>query len=330
VRKEGSRYVIGVGAANGITVGAQFALYRDNDYFSSPPVALLEVVETNAFDAKLTADSKIADDIIPSSFVMQIHAGPEESLRLHIAGDTNLDRVREAVLNQMHGIGPIQRQISLVDKDKAELEIAYEGGRIVFNILDKRVTKHGFSRIPCWIDPVGDPESDQKNVEDIPAIIRGAAHYFWHLRRTAGKEGKAGYLQSRVNIEVTKLEQDPEMEYDDHLHCVFRPTGGNFNQDGVLYLAVNKEEPYGFKITNKIKTPLYMSVFYFDNNDFSIRKYSPDEGRVVLICVQNHCMAAQIQIQGSIHSFDRKEPLHLVMIRVAYLLSVSSFEKDRT
>jgi hypothetical protein len=264
VRKKDSDYIIDAGAANGIALSAQFALYKDMDSIYGTPVALLEVAETNPFEAKLKAVSEIPpDDIIPSSIVVQTHPGPEETLRLHIVEDKNLDGVRKA-------IGLLQRRVLLVDKDKAELEIAYEGGRIVFNILDKRVNHHGFSRIPHWIDPVGNPESDQKKVEDVPAIIRGAAHYYWHLRRTAAKDGNKGPLQSKFNIEFTKMEPDSEMEFDDHLLRLFRPTGGNLIQDGVVSLVANKDDLYGFKITSTVKAPLYASVFYFNDYDFSI------------------------------------------------------------
>lgn len=71
-----------------------------------------------------------------------------------------------------------------------------------------------------------------------------------------------------MDIEFTKLREISEMNLVRPNMIVEDGDGGN-----VALIDISEERVCGMKLTNKIKMPLYVSVFYFDSSDLSISKY---------------------------------------------------------
>jgi hypothetical protein len=235
------------GTAHGITDGAEFAVYKDRQI--SPelsPLGTLLVHDTRAFLATL--------DVVPGTnrfaleepaFALQTKTGVEQDLRLHIAIDEKLIDVFRALAKDMQSPGPDHRRILLVDKEDAEFDVALEDGQIVFNILDTLVAKFGLTRLPVSVSP---------NVDSVYPVIRAAAHYRRHLRRS----NKKAIFQNSVRVEFRQLSLSRE------------PYGTDLNINGIIDIVVDEEVMYGIKIINNTTKPLFPWLFYFDNSDLSI------------------------------------------------------------
>jgi len=246
VHRDSVKYTMDAGSVHGITDGAEFAVYEYRDWPPKmPPLGTLVVLKTSAFSASM--------DVIPSTprlpladsaFALQTKVGVEEDLRLHVVMDEKLVGVFASLAQEMQGTSPKQRRILLSENDSAELDIALEDGLVVFNILDPFVTKFGLTSLPFRISPI---------VDDVCAVIRAAAHYRWHLRRT----NKNPIFQNKVRVEFNQL-------------IGMRPIEPNLNIDGIIDLVVDEEAMYGIRIINDTTKPLYPSLFYFDNSDLSI------------------------------------------------------------
>ena len=235
------------GEAAGITVGAEFEVYQDQN-----SVHLLGTVvarELGAFSTTLYAkESRFALD--GDCVALKSRAGREEQVLVHVA-DLSLK-------NLVKKIDSNQKIIQLVERDQAEFGMALENGKVVFNIYDSEVRKYGLTRMPYTLEPT---------VEAITPVIRAAAHFYWHRRRT--QQNDRGHLAGKVKIEVTELKLE-RVEYDDELKRVgvYGPTSNGKKGGKVFYLQTGTT--YGWKIINSCKMPLYPALFYFDCSDWSI------------------------------------------------------------
>jgi hypothetical protein len=259
VHKEGDQYVLDAGAAHGINRGAEFAVYSDR--LSPPrtsPLGNLVVKEVGPF----TADMRLPDNtsafvLVDTGYALQTRTGEEEDLRLHI--DDTLAPVFEALGQDMLRTESNRRRISLVEKDKAELDIAIDGDRVIFNILNPQVTQFGLNQMPFRVDPTYDA---------IYPVVRASAHYYWHLRRNSTSR----VLENHIQLDFKKLRELEE--YDEDFNLVLEPVGDNLNVSGIVDLVVNPDDMYGIKLVNTSDLDLYPSLFFFDNSDLSICEYS--------------------------------------------------------
>jgi hypothetical protein len=246
------------GTIHGITDGATFGLYNDRIMVSTePPVAIMTASKPEAFSTTLIPVSGGPQiDISRRAFALLIRAGDQEALRIHVAPDDKLMDVFREVANEMQISDPAGPKFMLDKKETAELDIVFDANDVVFNILDAFVTVHGLTRIPFRVSPT--PGA-------ISPVISRAARYFWHLHRT----GSAKSLQDNVAIEFTRLEEEEE-DYDDDFNRIRKPCGENLINNGIVDIVIQEDAIYGIKLTNKGDKPLYPSLFYFDNSDFSI------------------------------------------------------------
>jgi hypothetical protein len=230
------------GTAQGVTAGAEFAVYKDKDNQEASPLGTLIAKEPGTSDTIMSVPEGPQEWPVQKAFALQTKAGAEEALSIHIAKDENLidDLFKHVAVKG----GKIVR----VEEYMADLSITLDGTNVFFDILDDRVTRHGLKRIP---------HSVNNDVGEVYAVIRAAAHYRWHLCRT----NKVKALRHEVDIEFTKL-----------LGPNYRRIayGPNLIVNGVVDLVVDKETLYGVKIVNNFKSPLYAAVFYFNSSDFAI------------------------------------------------------------
>jgi hypothetical protein len=249
------------GDARGITEGAIFDLYTDRN---PPPnqaaVATLKALTPRGVTTILVPLPDSAQpEIDKQAFARLIKAGEGASFRIHIEPDEELKAILDTVTEKGVNYLPSQPRIVLVEKEEAELEIAIDDDRkVVFNIVDKLVRAQGLHRLYHTI-PL--------TLKDVQPVIHKAAHYFWHLRRT----GNTKALRKVVDIKLGRL-----VEVVGKYDLQFRPLrtmpadGPNLIKDNVIDIVVEKEALYGIQLVNKSPSPLYPSLFYFDNSDLSI------------------------------------------------------------
>jgi hypothetical protein len=239
------------GEAAGITVGSEFEVFEDQD-----SVHLLGTVvahELSAFSTTLYAkESRFA--LERDGVALKSNAGKEERVRIHVADESLKELVME--------IDPNQEITQLVERDDgAEFGIALEDGNVVFNIYDSDVRRYGLTRMPHILEPT---------LKALSPVIRAAAHFYWHRRRTPNT-GRG--LAKKVEIEVTELQVE-SVEYDDELSPVvlYGPTASSDRKGGKEF-DLRTETAYGWKIINNCELPLYPALFYFDSSDWSISEY---------------------------------------------------------
>ena len=245
--------MIDEGEAAGITMGAEFEVYQDQN--SAHLLGTVVACELNAFSTTLYAkESRFALD--GDGVALKSHAGTEEQVQVYVADESLKDIVKK--------IYPDQKIVQLVERDHgAEFGMALENGKVVFDIYDSDVTRYGLNRMPHILEPT---------LEAISPVIRAAAHFYWHRRRTLKKgRGQAG----KVKIEVMELQLE-SVEYDDDLNhvVVYDPTDSHgCDQKGGREFDLRTETTYGWKIINNCAMSLYPALFYFDNSDWSISEY---------------------------------------------------------
>ena len=236
--------MIDAGEAAGITVGAEFKVYQDQH--SGDLLGTVVAFELSAFSTTLYAkESRFA--LEQDGVALKSRAGTEERVRIHVADDSLKDLVKKISPNQ----------IRLVERfHGADFGMTLEGGKVVLNIYDSNVTKYGLTHMPHSLEPT---------LEALSPVIRAAARFYWHRRRTP-QSGRG--LAKNVEIEVNELEED----FDEEFNSFYNPTttGGNWELSVGKDLNLQTETPYGWTITNKWALPLYPALFYFDPSDWSI------------------------------------------------------------
>ena len=241
------------GEAAGITVGAEFEVYQDQ--YSGHLLGTVVAHELSAFSTTLYAkEYRIA--LERDGVALKSRVGTEEQLRIHVADGS------PKILRVVKKIDPYGRIIQLVERERADFGMALENGKVIFNIYDPDVTKYGLTRMPYILEPT---------IEAISPVIRAAAHFYYHRRRTV-QTGRRG-LAKKVEIKVTELKLE-RIEDDDELKPVFiyGPTASGGWKGGKEF-DLRTETAYGWRIVNNCDVPLYPALFYFDNSDWSISEY---------------------------------------------------------
>ena len=240
-----------VSAVHGISLGAEFEVYQDQD--SGHLLGIVVVKELRPFSTKLRAKEH--------RFVLEgegVVRPTQEPLRIHVVHDE-----LKALVDDIKRTDPSHRIIRLVERDRAEFGMALEDGKVVIDILDAVVTKYGLTRMPFInLEPT---------VETISPVLRAAYRFYLHLRTTPRVNDKG--LADVVEIEMAEMEHDG-FTYDDDFEPVLSPIKGSWKRGKVFDLQINdKKTVYGWKIINKSGLDLYPALFYFDNSDWSISEY---------------------------------------------------------
>jgi hypothetical protein len=248
-----------VGTARGISLGAEFEVYQDQD--SGHLLGIVVASELNPFTTTLYAkEPRFA--LEGDGVALQTSAGTEEHvLRIHVA-----DEGLKAIVKQIKRTDLNHRIIQLVERDQAaEFGMALEDGKVVFDIFDPLVTQYGLTRMPFHLDPT---------LGVISPVLHAADHFYLHLRRTPPLENDTEKgIADFVEIEVAELEHDG-IKYDDNYEPVLFPTSAGWKHEKAFDLQVkDRGTVYGWKINNKSNVALYPALFYFDNSDWSISEW---------------------------------------------------------
>ncbi|CAE6387289.1 unnamed protein product [Rhizoctonia solani] len=99
--------------------------------------------------------------------------------------------------------------------------------------------------------------------DEVDVILFAAARWQWHLRRTKPltKSLCEGVTMSMLKVANRKA-----------VRCIYleKPQDVVANNDGAIEFVVDNLALYGFKLKSKIRSALYVRMFYFDSADFSI------------------------------------------------------------
>ncbi|KZP27851.1 hypothetical protein FIBSPDRAFT_817828 [Athelia psychrophila] len=252
------------GYAHGISAGAEFAIYADeNAVLTSNALGILAVDRVDMFHTTMKITSCSGSFAVNQSTVaLQTKAGDRGDFSMHVAVDDKFIAIFEALLTEMQGNRPGRAKITLVEKKQAKLEAVMQGGLLYFDILDKRVTAFydGTMRIPFPVDP--EPHA-------IRPILRSVSHYYWHLDRESEYDS---YFKSHISVGFFEL-QESSTELDDAGYFVLEPGPQQLCNDNIIDLIVDPNAEYGMQITNSTPWDLYPGVFYFETGDLSIVPY---------------------------------------------------------
>ncbi|KAI0309849.1 caspase domain-containing protein [Amylostereum chailletii] len=259
-------YALEAGEAHGITRGAEFEVYEDQDV-GQAPLGTLIAARTSVFNTQMRlADPKRAMRLLKPGFALQTRVGEEEELRLSVAAHRRLVYVIEWVKMEMESKDVVRKRIILVEKTKnPHLLVEMEGDHVVFYAsVDESGPAGGLTRMPYQV-PI--------DVEVIFPVIRSAADFFWHFRRSK----KTSIFSQKVRLECTRLVQSVT-EFTQDLGAIMLSQGENLIQGGTLTIPGVDEmykdnNIYGYKITNSLQESLFASLFYFDVGDLSITSY---------------------------------------------------------
>jgi hypothetical protein len=268
-KSKGEAYVIDVGEVAGITVGTEFDVYQNQNSGHLQLVGTVVARELSASSTTLYAKESTSLRFAPGrdSVALKSRAGTEERVRIHVVDKSLKDLVKKIDPNQIQLVQVEQRD------DGAEFGITLENGKVVFNNYDSDVVKHGLTRMPYTVKPT---------LEALSPVIRAAAHFYFHRRRTP-HTGRG--LAKKIEVEVNELEED----FDEETNPIYNPgpTTASFDWKVGEELNLQTGTIYGWKITNNWAStvPLYPSIFYFDNSDWSISKYHHQWSVMVLIFI---------------------------------------------
>ncbi|RXW17048.1 hypothetical protein EST38_g8799 [Candolleomyces aberdarensis] len=260
VRQQGKAIILEGGQAHGITNGAEFTLYSDrNVALAGEPKLGTMVAREARIKPFITVLELVGGTNVPelkaTAVAIQTKAGVSEDLLIHVPMEIRYMPVFEAIALEMTGTGPNPCRIGLVEKDKAKLEIVSHGkDQFAFNVLEKRATEHGFTRMPHHVD---------SNTNDIHRVLRAAAHYHFHLNLNHANN----LIMNKIKIEFFPLLED----WDDSGELLLSPTEGvNMYQDGRIEYEVVAETKYGMRVTNETPWDLHFACLFFDHADFGI------------------------------------------------------------
>jgi hypothetical protein len=236
-------------------------VYRDADKMLKKPLGTLIVEKLKEFSAemKLPRGSSLAlGQPIPALSALQTKMGNLEPFRLYTPPhDYFLSIYRDEFYRP-------RSNISLVtEPEAADLKIwtSLPDHRLVIEILDSRVTKHGVNVIADQVNP--DPDN-------VSRILERVARYHHELNRTSDNNSiTAG---DRISVGFFRLDPPniPPLDWTTaNLTCI----GPNLCHNKFIDFEVEDEEtPYGVSITNGTGVDLYVNAFFFDNTNFAIRE----------------------------------------------------------
>ncbi|KAG7440958.1 uncharacterized protein BT62DRAFT_956397 [Guyanagaster necrorhizus] len=257
------RYTLEAGEAHGITSKAEFVVFADRNMVSE--LGTVVASTTTAFTT--TCDFAPRGDETPFSlasigYALQARVGEGQDIRLFIEPDIKLLNVFKQIANEMQSIEAAKRRFRLVEKrdDKPHLVIGADGDVVHFEVMDERCRQHGLTHMPFKVK-IDDSDT-------IHRILQSSADFYWHLYRSTSQGAP---LSSNVTLECMKLKETGR--FTDDLQEILEPDGDNLNIEGVISVDVDEDAMYGFKITNMMSVPLYVSMFYFDVSDLSIDSY---------------------------------------------------------
>ncbi|KAK0502231.1 hypothetical protein EDD18DRAFT_1064889 [Armillaria luteobubalina] len=257
------QYILDAGEAHGITRKTEFVVFTDR----AMTTPLGTVVVSNTAPFTCTCDFSARSNEPPfrlaaPGFALQTRGDQEQNVRLFIEPDKRLLKTFQRIADEMRSDKGGKKGFRLVQRreDAPDLVISADGDDVQFEIMDKLCRRHGLTRMPFKVK-IDDSDT-------IHRVLQGSADFYWYLHHS-----RKGSPLATCTLECMKLKETGE--YTDDLEEILMPdpNGHNLNVGGVIMVDVAEDVIYGFKITNTMSAPLYVSMFYFDVSDLSISSY---------------------------------------------------------
>ncbi|KAK0502237.1 hypothetical protein EDD18DRAFT_1139863 [Armillaria luteobubalina] len=245
------QYLLEAGEAHGITKNAEFAIFSDQSMTTH--LGTVVVANTADFTSSCKIFSTRSDEtsfpLTSPGYALQTRVGEEQDVRLYVEKDERLLDISQRISDEMRSDKGGKRGIHLVEshEDAADLATIADGDNFHFEIMDK-----------LQID-----DSDT-----IRRVLQSSADFYWYLRHSS-----KGIRLTANTLECMKLKESGAYTDDFEDILMPDPDGHNLNNGDMIMIDVDEEAIYGYKITNTVSEPLYVSMFYFDVSDLSISPY---------------------------------------------------------
>ncbi|KDR74093.1 hypothetical protein GALMADRAFT_71556 [Galerina marginata CBS 339.88] len=254
----GLQLVLDAGSAQGITTGAEFAIYPPNNDERQTQVGVATVASVGAFRSILTSP----DSLISQPYVaVQTKTGQKEDFRLFSPSGDSFHDVYKSIHENADYDKYNLHNITLVNSPSiAHLGATVENNKVIFEMKDEKVTRHGFYH---RFTPL-----DATDLDSVAWVLNRAAHFYWELNRANSDARSTSIRVEFYKLKETKTEAD-ELEYGEY--CPLQP---DLCQNQIVNFTVDDEDaPYGLKLINNTTHDFYPYLFYFDNSDLSITPY---------------------------------------------------------
>lgn len=216
------------------------------------------------------ADSTTKLKANPPTFLLPCNPAPalftkstEVHLKLYVdtLNDDDLHfRVRNLIENNQ-----VSNVVLTMDPTAAHIGVSTDRttGQLRFDVNDNHLVRKGVKLRPRFIPSDAD--------KDLLHVLKGLAHYYWHLKRTGNSLSLDGISVSFLRVRDRFSDQAPRFValedspgLCDHASRWIDIEVGQVDE-------TSGKPMYGFKLTNATgKKGLYPVLLYFDNLDFTI------------------------------------------------------------
>ncbi|QRV91979.1 ICE-like protease (caspase) p20 domain protein [Ceratobasidium sp. AG-Ba] len=248
------------GSTHGVTRGARFELYQHHLMLRSNPCLMtLEATHVQTFCSILGPTDRPSRLQTPL-YARQVDPGDGPRILVFI-----YSKLRELLAPdhewQSFLLGRSASGIHLtLDETEAYLSLDItQDNQVRFQTRSKLVTQYGISELLETV-PI-----DAKHILE---VLRLAAAWDWHVRRTHPESP----FKSNLRIEMYSVKQDSTLLNDTGWRPLIKE-GENLNESGVVHIAAEPSELYGYRIMNNSNFDLYPYLFYFDASRLSIEPY---------------------------------------------------------
>ncbi|KAH6909146.1 caspase domain-containing protein [Coprinopsis sp. MPI-PUGE-AT-0042] len=280
VKLENGKYILQAGSAHGVTKGAEFTIYKDKDAIvAEDSLAVMTISETvsrngvgsiSAFTTMLLPPPGLPEHSLGPqglALAVQTKIGAAEDFLLHVPIHEECRPIFDAVVDELQGTGPNPCRVTLVPREKAQMEMLFDQTGFTLATLDPRLVKYGISRLAHTLKPNVDAAKMRR-------VLRAAAHYTFNLSHNQANTE----IGKKVDIQLKQLVEKPD-EWDDSGYPLLTPDTDNLVQGDRVDFVPEEDGIYGFEITNDTAWDLYFICLYFDCMDLSISELTPVANR---------------------------------------------------
>ncbi len=136
-----------------------------------------------------------------------------------------------------------------------DLVVSAVNSRAQFHIMNKICRQYGLTRMP--FDSISITETKL-----LFSILCGAANFYWYLNHS-NVDVSTSFSILDINVQCLKLV--PSGGYNDYLEQILKPDpklSETLNSGGAIFINVDEEAIYGFKIENTSSLSLHAAFFY--------------------------------------------------------------------
>jgi hypothetical protein len=182
------------------------------------------------------------------------------NLRVRVAGNSVYGNLALDAAERTRAVKGAQRWgVSICADGPAELGIVSGDGEctLAFEILDEQICSLGLTGLTVTVPA---------QLDHLEVVLRAAAHFFYHLRRTPTINH---LLQSKVAMHVHSLKETSEIFQPDQ-HDVIPPVMNAEEPPVWRVMASNSEKHYGVELKSRVNFGFSASLLYFDCGTFEI------------------------------------------------------------